>query len=168
MKSYLLRLIVTVMIVVVLVYAIIHETKNAKLSTLNHFMPSSYAGLLNQQEIPRYIRYYYLIYFLTPAKADALAMLGFCYISQGQWDKAQVAYEKALQMNPNLWWGYRNLALVYMHAGQSSKASELMHKASTVNVGKAIEAMMSSRIYVDIGADLHLTPPALIAFLIKE
>src|SRR5947208_100450 len=112
MNTFIQRLILAVMLGSCL--SVMPATiKAAQLGTLNYFIPSTYVPLVQGQQLPMYIRYYRLIYFLTPAKADAQAMLGWCYAKQGQWPQAIHAYEQAAHLNPDLFWVYYHWAHIY-------------------------------------------------------
>ena len=44
-------------------------------------------------------------------------------------------YEKAIEINPNLWQSYQNLGAIYFNAGDKEKAKEYLEKALEINPG---------------------------------
>ena len=165
MFRFVLRAVVSLAIVAVLLTAIAAQIKTAKINTINRFMPSAYADLNDPAQIPRYLRYYRFIFLFTALKADAQAMMGFCYAQTGQWAKAGEAYQKALKLNPDLFWAYYNLALVNAHQGQYLQARESLQKASGLDFRRVLEHILASKIYMDIAADRQLTPQMLAVHL---
>ncbi len=160
-----LRAILSFVIPAMLLFMIASQIKAAKIRTLNYFMPSSYAGIDDPAQTSRYLRYYRLVSLLTPMKADAQAMAGFCYGRLGQWPKAEKSYQKALQTNPDLFWAYYNLALVDTRQGQAGQAQNNLKKAVSLDYRQALEHILTNKIYTDIAANNHLTPQMLAAHL---
>ena len=161
------RAVVSVIVLALLAFAIASQAKAAKLRTLNYLMPSSYAGLSDPAQIQPYLRYYHAVFLLTPLKADARAMMGFCYAQQGRWSQAEQAYEEAVRLGPRSFWAQYDLALVYIRQGQYPKARDMLERAAGIAPMTALENITASKIYMDIINDLHLTPQALAARIVN-
>ena len=166
-KRFWMRTVLSVLILAALSTAVGSEIKAAQIRTLNYFMPSSYAGLNDPAQARQYLRYYRFVFFFTSIKSDALAMMGFCYAQNSQWIKANEAYQKALQLKPDSFWLYYNLAVIYSRQGHGQQAKALLEKAVNLDFRRAMEHILTSRIYLDIDRDFQLTPEELAAHLMN-
>jgi tetratricopeptide (TPR) repeat protein len=64
------------------------------------------------------------------AEAELFAWLGFAYTAQGKLPEAIAACEKAIERDPALIMGYRNLALLHAENRQPEAALEVLHQAA--------------------------------------
>jgi tetratricopeptide (TPR) repeat protein len=64
------------------------------------------------------------------AEAELFAWLGFAYTAEGRMPEAIVACEQAIERDPTLIMGYRNLALLYAESRQPDRALEVLNEAA--------------------------------------
>lgn len=65
----------------------------------------------------------------NPNSAQAQFGLGNAYVKSGQWDKAVIAYKKAIELDPNYQTAYANLGVVYYQQGKFDLAVSQYQKA---------------------------------------
>ncbi len=137
-------------------FLISREFHKAQLRTLNYFMPSSYEVLLDpaapasQDTLGRYIIYYKIISALSRGNADADVLLGYCYSRMGRNDTAVSYLEKAAGLKPQSFWVYYDAGVLYLKENDFPKAGQMLGQAINVVPQTALEALYSSKIYLDI------------------
>jgi Tfp pilus assembly protein PilF len=77
--------------------------------------------------------------------------MGAAYYYKGRKDLSQVAFEKALVLNPNLSSAIGNLATVYFTNGQLDKSLRLQSKSASINPKNYIPFQISGWIYRILG-----------------
>ena len=136
----------------------------ARVTTLNHLMPDSYAVLMKLVEndgnkdgdnLQPYVDYYEKIVEYIPANAEAYAMLGFCYYYQGRMDESIAAYRKAAALNPHFFWSHYDLGLVLFKRNRFSEAAEVLQNALNTRPENTLKELSSSQVYLGI---LKTTP----------
>lgn len=65
----------------------------------------------------------------NPNSAQAQFELGNAYTDAGQWEQAQAAYQKAIELDPNFQSAYANLGVVYYQLGQLDLSASQYQKA---------------------------------------
>jgi len=126
----------------------------AKIKTLNRQMPS-FAYLLevyrndedfNESQFDKYINYYQKVTEYMPHLPDAWGILGFSYHYYPQRvDQAIEAYEKAIALNPNFFWFYHNIGILYYQNGDYDKAIIAFEKAINQDLQNSINFIVSSK-----------------------
>ena len=86
-------------------------------------------------------------------RADAYAMLGFCYERAGQNAKAVGSYERSLKYNPSFFWTYYNLGTIYYNQKKYEKARYYFERATEQDPIRASMIPTMSKVYKDVGAD---------------
>ena len=97
----------------------------------------------------------------TPTFADVFNMLGVCLHDQGQYQKAQAAFEAALRINPAYTDAALNLAVTYNDTGRYAEAQEIYQQAlgaAGASPGKLDQFVRGklANMYADI-ADVYLS-----------
>jgi tetratricopeptide (TPR) repeat protein len=64
------------------------------------------------------------------AEAELFAWLGFAYTADGRMPEAIAACERAIERDPTLIMGYRNLALLHAQTGQPERGLEVLNRAA--------------------------------------
>src|SRR5258708_6545940 len=57
-------------------------------------------------------------------RSEGYAMLGFCYERLGQESQAIVSYKQAIAFNPEYFWPYYNLGVIFYDQGRYSQAKD--------------------------------------------
>ncbi len=65
----------------------------------------------------------------NPNSAQAQFELGNAYTDAGQWEQAQAAFQKAIELDPNFQSAYANLGVVYYQLGQLDLSASQYQKA---------------------------------------
>lgn len=69
----------------------------------------------------------------NPNSAQAQFELGNAYTEAGQWEQAQAAYQKAIELDPNFQSAYANLGVVYYQLGKLDLSASQYQKALELN-----------------------------------
>ncbi len=135
---------------------------HARQGTLKRLQPMSYDALfamsatpnaIEEDKIKKYMRYYRKFAQYHPDQADAHAMMGFCWYHLGEINKARVAYEKAIELNPHFFWSYYNAGMLYLKAHEFEKAAQTFETAIALNSMPTMKAIvLSKEIYMPIVA----------------
>lgn len=83
-------------------------------------------------------------------KAEALGMQGFCYERLGEESRAIDAYKQSIASNPDYFWPYYDLGVIFYNKGQYSKAAEYFQEAIEQNPVKTIVLLSRSKVYNDV------------------
>jgi tetratricopeptide (TPR) repeat protein len=133
--------------------------RQAKVTTLNHFMPSSFdyllavekdPGAVNRIELEKYELYYQKVARYQPALAEAHALLGFCQYHLGKKKKAVMSFEKAVELNPQIFWFSYNLAATSFQEGDYLQAVQSLKTALATKPQVLLFFMSRSKIYQDL------------------
>lgn len=131
-----------------------------KIQTLNRIRPLNFNYLVDTWEEHRpfdpaklkdYIYYYTQVTKAVEGRADAYGLLGFCYYKIGETQKSIEAYQESIRINPEFYWAYHNLAVIYFKAQQYEKASEIITKGLRLDVEKTMLSIYNSpQIYLPL------------------
>jgi tetratricopeptide (TPR) repeat protein len=69
----------------------------------------------------------------SPHKARPYVNLGFAYIESGQYDKALVATQKGIDLDPKFGGAYYNLGIIYQKTGDLNKAIAMAKKSLEID-----------------------------------
>lgn len=94
----------------------------------------------------------------NPNSAQAQFELGNAYTNAGQWEQAQAAYQKAIELNPNFQSAYANLGVVYYQLGQLDLSASQYQKALELNPNDGDVAYNLGALYLQ-QALLKSNPP---------
>lgn len=83
-------------------------------------------------------------------KAEALGMLGFCYERSGERPQAIDAYQQAIASNPNYFWPYYDLGVIYYDQAQYARAADYLQQAVEQDPVKSIILLTRSKVYTDV------------------
>lgn len=95
----------------------------------------------------------------NPDSAKAQFDLGNAYVEAGQWEQAQTAYQKAIELDPNYQAGYANLGVVYYQLGKLELAASQYQKALELNPNDGEVAYNLGALYVQ-QALINSNPPS--------
>ena len=133
------------------------EYENARIKVLDALNPDAFNVLvvavergqpLDPKTLSAYLRYFKEVARLSPQRADAVGMQGFCYYHLGQYDRAVEAYKKAIGLAPQFFGFHYNLAVVNFKIGQYAKAADELNKMLSADPRTSIAYIFSSsRIY---------------------
>ncbi len=91
-----------------------------------------------------------VMHFYPVQKAEALGMLGFCYERLGKQSQSIEAYAQAIAANPDYFWPYYNLGVIYYRQGQYSKAADYFLQAIEREPVRTIVLLARSKVYNDV------------------
>jgi tetratricopeptide (TPR) repeat protein len=94
----------------------------------------------------------------NPDSAEAQFELGNAYVQSGQWDQAQAAFQRAIELDPNLQGAYANLGVVYYQLEKLDLAASQYQKALELNPNDGDVAYNLGALYLQ-QALLNSTPP---------
>ncbi len=140
-----IRLVVSILLLVILGYGIVgsyEEIKASitacKIARVNMFVPDSLHNLINvsegkdkvdKKEFMDYIAYYKQLQKLDPTRAETYGILAFCYYWLGEYKKSEESLLKAIELNPNFFWYYYNLGVIYFQQGRYKDAVKMFDKS---------------------------------------
>ena len=147
------------------------EWKDSKVHILNHMLNElKFHELVDIEKNPasfeparlnKYRQYFQTVTQYIPSFFEAYGMLGFCYYYLGDSQKALLAYQKALEFNPqSLWFNY-NAGVIYYHQGRYQEALDSFQKALKTNPSLNAEMVFKSKIYMDIVRQVEIDQPQL-------
>ena len=155
-----IKVIITAAIVFFLAIYIIKLYYAVRLNTLCLYDPKTYDvlhdvaqkdGIVDKPDIKKYLKFYKKVAVYMPDRADANGLIGFCYYKIGQNEKAIAYYQKAIQLNPNFFWFYHNLGVIFFKNKEYDKAANAFAKAVQTDTNKSLMYIHSSqRIYIPI------------------
>jgi len=128
----------------------------AKAVTLNLIKPSfedfvAYRIDHGQSGISRnYPQYYEKLAEYMPQKAEAHALLGFCYYHTGKREEAKAAFIRAIQLNPDFFWTPFNLGVIYFYQDRYQEADVMLRRALALKPEATLKTIFSSKIYGEI------------------
>lgn len=88
--------------------------------------------------------------FFVFQKAEAYGMLGFCYDRSGQRSQAISSYRQAIALNPDYFWPYYDLGVIYYSQAQYAKAEEYFRQAIEQSPVKSLLLLSRSKVYNDV------------------
>jgi tetratricopeptide (TPR) repeat protein len=88
--------------------------------------------------------------FFPYQKAEAYGMLGFCHERLGEENQAVAAYNQAIASDPDYFWPYYNLGVIYYRQAQYAKAGDYFSQALQQSPIKTIVFLSRSKVYNDI------------------
>ncbi len=143
--------VVALIIVVALVYSYLQEQSNSPVvvSTTTAISPVAPEQLAPPQATAQ----------ANPDSAQAQFDLGNAYVDAGQWEQAQTAYQRAIELDPNYQAGYANLGVVYYQLGKLDLAASQYQKALELNPNDGDVAYNLGALYVQ-QALLNSNPPS--------
>ena len=83
-------------------------------------------------------------------KAESYGMLGFCEERLGQKPQAIAAYKQAIALNPDYFWPYYDVGVIFYNQAQYSKAEDYFIQAIELNPVKTIVLLSRSKVYNDV------------------
>jgi tetratricopeptide (TPR) repeat protein len=89
-------------------------------------------------------------HFFAFQKAEAFGMLGFCYDRLGERAQAIDSYRQSISLNPDYFWPYYDLGVIYYNQAQYSRAADYFQQAIDQNPVKTIVLLSRSKIYTDV------------------
>lgn len=124
-----------------------------KLETGDSVMPPS--------QLEKYLHYFQGVTKSDPTRADAQAMIGYCYFYLGDKTKAIDAYQKAVTLSPKVFWFHYNLATIALLDAKYELALEEFQNALATNPIENIVFLRKSPIFVYIIYKAKLINPSL-------
>lgn len=88
--------------------------------------------------------------FFITQKAEAMGMLGFCYERLGEAEMAKSAYKDSISLNPDYFWPYFDLGVIYFNENKFSQAENYFHQAIDQMPIKTIVLLSRSKVYNDV------------------
>lgn len=146
--------------------------EKAAVRRVNLLMPASYETLLafsrnanehDSRGLLPYIGFYRALadFLPQPLSGDAHALLGFCYVHQKDLQRARHHFREAVRLNPLSITPRYNQGLLEFQAQNYDMTIVLVSELMAVGPQAALQAAVSSKIYIDIlrqtgGLDLEL------------
>lgn len=138
-----------VIILVALVYSYLQEQSNSAIAVTTTTVSPIAPEQLTFPEATAHA---------NPDSAQAQFDLGNAYVEAGRWEQAQIAYQKAIELDPNYQAGYANLGVVYYQLGKLDLAALQYQKALELNPNDGEVAYNLGALYVQ-QALLNSNPP---------
>jgi tetratricopeptide (TPR) repeat protein len=147
---------------VVLLAMIRQDYRKARLKTVDHFRPRSFAylqaiekepALARPARVMQYITYYRKVLKVVPEREDIYNVMGFCYFHLGRTEDAIAYYLRAAQLNPEFFWPHYNLGVVFFKTGRYQEAAIAFKQAMEKSPDLTMLVISASDIYRDIGAE---------------
>lgn len=84
----------------------------------------------NKEEYEKALFYYKYIILLKPNNLyDIYNSIASCFSELGEYTSAIIYYQKAIKLEPDLYFAYKNLGLTYLDSGDTQKAHEFFSKS---------------------------------------
>jgi len=107
-------------------------------------------GRQNKIFLKEAIYYYHTITKYYPSYADGYAMLGFCYHKSNQMRRAEDAYRKAVNLNPDNLWPQHNLSVLLYKQKRYKEANQVLNQALEVSLLSTLETLRRSIVFRQI------------------
>ena len=158
-----IKIVMTISLALFFIKKISFEMHEVKKNTLNFFMPREFKVFseaiyndvnFHQDALVKYQNYYRKIAEYMPYRAEAYGLLGFCSYYLGDKEKAIKSYIKAIELNPDFFWYYYNLGIIYWKSHQWQLSRQYLQKAIQVKPQETLKFIYSSQmIYLPIIKD---------------
>jgi tetratricopeptide (TPR) repeat protein len=89
-------------------------------------------------------------HFFPFQKAESYGMLGFCYERMGQVSQAIASYKEAIAANPDYFWPYYNLGVIFYRKAQYLQAHDYFQQAIKEGPIKTIILSSKSKVFNDV------------------
>ncbi len=173
------RVVILYVVMFLIAYAVFDKKKvkaQNKVKELNEFYvnPDYLAYVFKNQknfdkeELKKQVKYYEKINQYMPSRSAAYGLLGFCHYHLGNYDKAIDYYNKAIYLNPDFFWFWYNLGVVYFKNDQYQEAAVSLGKAVTSDVGKTSQFVQESKVYRPILSAQRITDREQLKNQLKE
>jgi len=125
-----------------------------KTRALNYMTPQSFDFLLEKKtdensyqrkDIIEFIRFFKLVDEYMPTRADTNHLLGYCYAYGGNTEKAIETLKKAISINPNFFWPYHTLGVLYYQRKEYKKAAAFLEQAVRIKPEETLQFIHSSQ-----------------------
>ncbi len=126
----------------------------AQMTALNYLKPypidyfwqlNIHQAPLDKNKVRYYADYYEHLLDTFPSLRDAYGLLGYCYHYLGDDPKAIKFLKTAIQYDPDYFWNYYNLAIIYIRGAHYRQASDLLQGAVKVDPVKSLKSLFSSQ-----------------------
>jgi len=132
----------------------------AQTTTLNQLIPdfshlravAPEATTPQKENFEQSLKYYQKITEYYPSIPEAYVFLGFCQAALGDDTHALSSNQKALTLNPNLFYAYYNLGILYQREGNDKKAAQMFQLALRIPPSLTQKILLSSKIPAKIKA----------------
>jgi tetratricopeptide (TPR) repeat protein len=88
--------------------------------------------------------------FFVIQKAEAYGMLGFCYERLGQEPQAVSSYRQAIALNPDYFWPYYDLGVIYYKQARYAQAEDYFQRGLEQDPVKTLVLLSRSKVYNDV------------------
>lgn len=88
--------------------------------------------------------------FFVFQRAEAYGMLGFCYERLGQEPQAVSSYRQAIALNPDYFWPYYDLGVIYYRQARYAQAGKYFEQAIEQAPIKTFILLSRSKVYNDV------------------
>lgn len=128
---------------------------NMKIDAINAVLPESYKYLIdvsegkvsvNYQKFKQYVIFYQTVVNFFPERADAHALLGYCFFKLNNLAKAEYHYKEAIKLNSDNFMFYYNFAMLKLNSGDIKGAKDYLSKAVNCDLGNSIKFLHDSKI----------------------
>lgn len=111
---------------------------------------------VDQKKMRAYLRYFEQVEKLYPGRSDTYAMMGFCYFYLKDQSKALAYYQKAIQLNPDIFLFYFNQGLVEYSAGHEDQARHSLEQSIVFSPQATVNYLFSSKVYQQIFLEVKI------------
>ena len=150
------KFVITLGLICLFVIQVTEAIRHAQIRTLNHFMPHSYEDLFRIENnpqgsdkfrLPRYLLYYRIVTTLSPQKAGAHALSGFCYYHLDRIPEAVEAYQRAVALNAGIISHHYNLGFLLFEQKRYDEAIVSFRQAVSLKNTDYLKTLLNSKIY---------------------
>ncbi len=125
------------------------------INKLNAIKPASFRFLIefarqperfNAQGLLPYLYFYQTMTDYFPGLAEAHGMLGFGLYYLGKYPKAAADFKKAIELQPDFFWFYYDLGVIYFKQGNYEQAIASLQSALKTDPQKALDFIKNSSV----------------------
>jgi tetratricopeptide (TPR) repeat protein len=143
--------------------------------TLNYFLPAFKQlneFVLTPEEgkkgvLADFERYYERVTENFPQIAEGFHLLGFCQYNLGKTKEAIASYQKAIEVNPQLFWAHYNLGIILFAQKEYDQAALHLEFARRLPINSLLNSIAPSKIYQQILSETSLSPQSIVDMIKK-
>jgi len=152
-----IKCVITLLIILSLGVTIRYYYRQARIKTVNTYMPKSFTFLKELQDgqyastrLTNYLMYFKKLDLYLINRPDVNGMMGYAYYYLGQHNEAEEAYLKAVALNDKFLWYYYNLGIIYFQNGEHQRSIDMLMQGLEMNPDVIMLTVKRSKIYQDL------------------
>jgi tetratricopeptide (TPR) repeat protein len=143
--------------------------------TLNYFLPP-FKNLrqfilapeqASKGDLVDFERYYERVTESFPQLAEGFHLLGFCQYNLGKTKEAIASYQKAIEVNPNLFGAHYSLGIILFNQKEYAKAVLHLEFARRLPIKIILNNIATSKIYQQVLSETIISPQDIVGIIKK-